>query len=354
VGFYKVAFLALILLFLKPKKTESTTLKTLLILSFLFSVNQFLISPIFNENLKFNFLRGSIYYAYRFLYVFIFILVFSTLKDYKKITLKVLKFIEYLLFFNAFLILMGFLWDINLLASYPNSSRYGSDGLFNKVNESTYLYIIYIASLYFNYLNYKKGLAKLIFIILISFLIGTKTIILFLVLLFMAHVFFAANTNKFLKFLMGLITIIGIFFFNKIAEIYFKLIPFWNKVLENHDVTTLLFSKRDYLLKDNIEYINSNWGVLNFLIGGPYYSENFKITQMDGPDLFLFFGVIGFLLYLFLFFKHYFISNNLVYNLITLSILVCGLLSGGLFLSVMAMIYLYMLKVCLEKSSRHL
>ncbi|RZN84177.1 MAG: hypothetical protein EVB12_00640 [Winogradskyella sp.] len=353
VGIYKILFLLIIFFFSKLQKLKKIDLILLLSLVLITVLNQFFFSPIFFENLEFNLLKGSIYYVFRYLYIFIFIMIFINVKDYKIVALKALKIIEFLLIINAFLILVGSVFDINLLASYPNSIRFGSDGLFNKVNETSYLYMIYILSLYYNYLLKKKNILKLIFIILISLLIGTKTIILFLALLLTFHIIFVVKINKYIKFFFGVSALLFVVFFKKIAELYFSQIKFWNILLEEHNVTSLLFSKRDYLLKNNLEYIDSNWNFINFLIGGSYYDKNFEKTQMDGPDLFIFFGLIGLIVYAYLFSKNYFSNNNYIYNVGLVIILICAIISGGLFLSVMPMIYIYMLKVSLEKSSRH-
>ena len=352
VGFYKLLLIIALLFFFNIKKLEKKSLVIVSCLIIIVLTNQFLFNPIFFDNTKSNFLSGSIYYSYRFLYCFIFIIMFTSIKDFTIISSKVLKLVEYLLFINVFLIIIGNVSDSDLLASYSRSTRFGSDGIFNKVNESSYLYIIYISSLYYNFINNKGGLIKLIFIVIISFLIGTKTIILYLVLLLSLHIFLVSSINKYVKFVLGLLALITVFYFKKIAIFYFKLIPFWSNLLNDYSITSLLFSKRDYLLKNNLEYVDLNWTPINYLIGGAYYSEKFRITQMDGPDLFLFFGALGVLLYLLFFYKNYFIYKEVVFNIMIVLILICGILSGGFFLSVVAMIYLYLLSTKIRNKEK--
>lgn len=353
VGIYKVIFIIILAFYIKPTKLNKYHLYLLIIPLLLFLINQFLLNPILKENLHSNILNGSIYYCYRFVYIFIFIIIFDTIENRIKISINTLKIIEYLLFLNAFLIVIGSFFDIELLASYSNSKRFGSDGLFNKVNEVSYLYMIYIGSLYLNYIRSKSGFLKLLFIVFISFLLGTKTIILFLSLLLIGHIFIVSNINRKLKLIMGLILTFIIIFFKKIALIYFKIVPFWNKLLDDYSITSLLFSKRDLLLERNLNYIDNNWQLINYFIGGPYYTSNFNITQMDGPDLFLFFGFVGLIVYLILFFKAFLIKEeNLIYNLLLFIIFICGILSGGFLLSVMATVYLYLLKIKMQ--NRHL
>ncbi|QCE41145.1 hypothetical protein [Psychroserpens sp. NJDZ02] len=351
VGGYKILFLFTIFFVVKLKKLDKSSFVVLICLASLFVINQFLLNPILYKTIDVSFLKGSVYYAYRFLYIFIFILIFKTTTNYVLIAKKVLKLIEYLLFFNAFLILIGFVTDLDLLASYARSPRFGSDGVFNKVNETSYLYIIYIISLYYKYIKKRKGLGKLLFIIIVSFFLGTKTVILFLVLILGVHIFLVSSINKIIKGFVATVAIVGAFLFEEIARFYFKLIPFWNNLLDQYSITSLLFSKRDYLLKDNLEYVGLNWDFINYWIGGAFYTEDFRITQMDGPDLLLFFGVVGVLLYLWLFYRHYLVAGNLIYNSLIMAVLICGLLSGGFFLSVMAMIYLFLLSTMIGEKN---
>ncbi|WP_304141502.1 hypothetical protein [Mesoflavibacter zeaxanthinifaciens] len=349
VGIYKVIFIILLGFYFRPSKLNKYYLYLLIVPLLLFLINQFLLNPILKENLKSNIFKGSIYYCYKFIYIFVFIIIFNTIENRKIVAIKSLKIIEYILFLNAFLIVIGSFLDIELLASYSNSNRFGSDGLFNKVNEVSYLYMIYIGSLYLNYIRSKSGLLKLIFIVFISFLLGTKTIILFLALLLIGHIFIVANVNRKLKLIMGLILTFIIIYFKKIALFYFKIVPFWNKLLDDYSIISLLFSKRDLLLEKNLNYIDNNWQNLNYLIGGSYYTSKFEITQMDGPDLFLFFGLVGLIVYLILFFKVFLIrEEKIIYNLVLFIIFICGILSGGLLLSVMATVYLYLLKIKMQ------
>ncbi len=349
VGVYKFFFQVVILLSIDYKNLNKKILYLFITLTLIFSLNQ-LLNPIFNKDFNWLFLKGSIYYYDRYIYVILFALMIYSRQDSDRIINKTLKIAEYILVANLALIIIGLLFKIDFFKSYPRSIRFGYDGLFNKVNEVTFIYSIYLIYLYYKSFIIKSR--KWIFFIIvsiISLLIGTKVMLLFLALLFVFHFVVVYKKNKGLKVIaIGLI--LGfIIFFQKITYFVLELFPFWNKLKEEYGLMTLLLSKRDFLFYQSIDYMSANWRFINYFIGGAFYSNSFAISQMDGPDLFLFFGGIGTLVYLSLFVVIFMKKNNIIINGLILIILICGLLGGALLMSPLSMVLLFIVSYSLNK-----
>ncbi len=351
-GLYKLTFEVILISFISFKKELGVQFKLLFLLIIIYLTNQ-LFNPIFFENITYQFLKGSLYYLNRFIYPFVFIFSFLSLKDNNKIATVSLAIIEWLLIGNAILMLLGLVFNIELFSSYAHSERFGYDGLFNKINETSYLYTILIAHRYYKTIHRKEKVYKLIIAIAISFLLGAKAILFFLGLLLLFHLIFIARFKQIYRIAIIPILTVGIIFFTDIASFLFKLSPFWENLGKQYTPTTLLFSTRDIMLANNMAYISQNWSFINYLIGGPYYTANFFNIEMDLPDLVLFFGVIGAIIYLILLKKIYFKNNTSLINSLLFLIVLTGFFAGGLFLSVMAMIYLYLFKTTTMSNYPH-
>jgi len=271
-------------------------------------------------------------------------------KDKSVIVSKSFKFIEFLLLINAALMVIGFLFDLEIFKSYVKSSRFGYDGIFNKVNEVSNIYSIYLVYLYqCVFITKTRHWGFFMVMVLICLLLGTKTILLLYCLLFVYHFFFVVKSSKPLKITILVLVFGFISFFEKIIICLFDLFPFWDHLQEKYGLLTLLFSKRDILFYNTMTYINSNWNEINYFIGGGFYSKSFAISQMDGPDLFLFFGIVGTFIYLYIFSIIFLKKNNTVLNGLILIVLICGFFGGGLLNSGMSMILLFLVSTVLNE-----
>ena len=346
-GYYKIALFLIVIVLCDFKKLSKKNLVLLSFLLIIYVTNQ-IINPIIKETIEFQISKGSLYYGFRFLYIFIIILCLNTIKSKNKLITSVLYLIEVFLFTNALLMWLGFIFDIDLFKSYARSSRFGYDGVFNKVNETSYLYILYVTHLYVKCIINNSKRYFLVFIILTSLLIGTKMVILFLILLTLFHFLIMHKHKNIFRILSLAGGLVFLFFFKPVITFFFDLFPFWDHLQEKYELLTLLFSKRDLLLYNNIDYTQQQWSAINYFIGGPFYNNKFALTQMDGPDLIVFFGILGSALYLFLFLKLYLIRNQKLINIVFLIVFFCGLLGGGFLLSVMAMVYFYLIKAQTE------
>jgi hypothetical protein len=86
------------------------------------------------------------------------------------------------------------------------------------------------------------------------------------------------------------------------------------------------------LFNDAMHYIHENWNFLNYFIGGIDFNK--VRVEFEFVDIFLFFGIIGIVVYTLFFKNAFFKKNNIVYNLILSAILLISFLSGNLIVSI--------------------
>lgn len=347
-GAYKFLF-QIVMVFLIDHKNLSKRFLFKLFFIVLIFIASLLLNPQLSSSFIWLLSEGSIYYLDRYLFIFLFTLMIYSRKDSYAIVKKSLWYIEIILLSNATLILVSFLFGLDFFKSYYDSSRFGYDGLFNKPNEASIVYTIYLIYIYYNvFVNKTQKLIKFIFIICITLLIGTKSILLFLSMLFIFHFLLVFKGNKLLKPVILSLTITILLFFLTIVKYVFSLSEFWSAIDEDN-IITLLLSYRDFLVLKNIEYINLNWSAVNYFIGGTFYTKQFALSQMDGVDLFLFFGAFGTLAYCLLLGK-ILIRRNFIFNGLIIIVFICAFLGGGLLTSAMAMILLFSVSFILNKN----
>lgn len=341
-GYYKIAFQIAIIIALLFMKVHKKLFLLILFLSSIFLINLFL-NPILLSEIKFQILHGSIYYFDKYIFVFLLILLLNSCQNPKRVLKNSFRVVYYFLLLNSVLIIAGAIFDISLFKSYVGSQRFGFDGLFNKPNEATLLYSLFICYLYY---QYKKGnpnsLFILLFVTLSAAFIGTKTLFLFLLLLSIIHV--VLLKNNLLKIILLVIPLVFLMFFKTIIGYILNLSPFWSQIYQESNLVSALLSFRDVLFFDVVEYTKANWDVINYFFGGIFYTKEFKLSQMDGPDLYFTFGAIGVLIFALIVHRIFIRGTSKLFKMLFLSILICGFLSGALFLSTMNMLFLYLVK----------
>jgi len=228
------------------------------------------------------------------------IIVFFFLINYWK-DLKIdylLKALKYFLWINFILILIGYFFDINIFKTY--GERFGYNGLLKSTSVASYFYMF---SLMF-FLNKKKSKYDywiIINIIISSLMVGSKTLYLYLIvtLLFIIankNQTFAKNKKRFLIIFVGAASLASFF--------YLKLILLLNQVLQKvyqeDGMPSFIFSYRDVLVKNAIEQSNKEFTIVNYLFGGVEYIK--KLPQVALVDMFITFGIISSVLFIYFFF----------------------------------------------------
>ncbi|PWH83879.1 hypothetical protein DIS18_04820 [Algibacter marinivivus] len=306
---------------------------------FLFVINQFSIENSFSIFFK-GWSSGNIYFLNRFLYIFLFIAVFQFVELKTQTFPKIVNILEKVLIINGFLILLGFLFDLNIFKTYPSTVRFGYNGIFAKNGEVSYYYMFLISSLYYNFLGKRQvNLIKLFFILLTSLLLGKKVMFLYLALLALFHLLIISKQKKILRPIIFFTFIIAVFLKNNIINNIIKYSSFWGNAYNEYGLMGAVTSTRSILLEKAIQYISNEWNFINYLIGGIEY--NIYKVEFEFVDIFLFFGLIGVVIYFLFLINYFFERGNRNKNYLLTIILICSFFSGSLFLSVGCMMFLY-------------
>lgn len=315
---------------LYKKKHAKALIYCLIILSL-----TFLLSNIFllNIDIKTNLIANFDYFVKACFLPLFLIPFFSINEDAIKKSLIV---IQYIFWVNSLAIIVGYCFDIKFFKTY-SGLRFGYMGLFDRSTYSSYLFIFIIIYYYFKYINSKqrKFALGLILAALISLLVGTKRIYFFLVLLGIFHFFyFKQYRNKYFWIGASLILIV-LYVFKK--NILLSLQGVFNILISIYHEKGLLSAitslRNDLLMKYIDTFINNNWGFLNYVFGGGFFHE--IRPEIAIIDSYLFFGVFGPLIYVFLYVKYIFnfkISNPVVKFLVVI-LIILSLSSSGIIFS---------------------
>jgi hypothetical protein len=198
-------------------------------------------------------------------------------------------------------ILIVTIFKIDYFKTYPTSQRFGYMPLFNAQNEFSFI-MITILSYFYKKLSLTKNIINC-FLFTISLLaacfVGTKIIYLF--------VFILINYLILKKLGRKFYVIFGIIFliFNVLLkELWYNFLKnYFNSlvlVYEKNGILDAVSSLRLSHLENKIGCQSMSFKLVNYFFGG---SNLDCITEMSLLDLFLFFGVIGFVWYFYLYKK---------------------------------------------------
>ncbi len=320
---------AVILSFILLKDKQKMTYYILLISSV------FLIEFLIHKGYENSVSIGSrIYYFAKYVFLFFLIPVVNAI-SVKKLNSIINILIGFALL-NIIFIVLGFLFDINIFKSYPNTIRYGYNGLLPIQGAGSFFYIFTLSVVYYRYyVEYKSEqkvsaytYLQLGAMLIGSILVGTKAIILFMLLLAFIDVYF--RLGKRILVISSMI-ISGILFFVFLDPIIFAMLRFFNlheSLYLDNSLWTFLTSKRDILLEQAIKYINENWDIVNYIFGGIDFGQ--IRVEFEIVDLFLFFGIAGIIIYTLFFKKMFYAKNHIVYNVLLSVAILISFLSGNL------------------------
>lgn len=346
----KILFQIMILFYVfKIKALESiNVIKYVVIIGLIFLLGQLFITSeesflnrVFENSKVFNW------------YLFIFVIAagyFSFEKESKILNLqkeKLFQTFELIFILNSFCILIGLLFDLNLFSSY-SYGRFGYNGFLRNPTHASYIYIIYI--IYFYYKHAIAPLPKnkylLITACIIPFLLGTKAVLLFLTLFLiyytLKHRFYSILIAFFIVFSAGIVKFD--FLMNTFVKKHFLVL--YNAYHENGMVSMLFSLRNESIDKIFIPYITKHWTSLNYFLGGAEF--NLFRTEFEFIDLFWFFGIVGTLLYLFIFDK-YVLNRRILFTFkLLLMLFVVVFLAGSFLSSAPVMLFFYVLCVFLK------
>lgn len=298
----------------------------------IFCIGQFFLADGFNQEIVVSFSK--------FLFpIFLFIYFNRNPLNEKSQNLLFLTF-EYLLILNGILIFLGFIFEIPLFNSYK-FGRWGYNGLFISTATSSYIYAV---AIFYFLLNLKEKFLlnwKSLFILVCCVITGTKIIYLAIFGSLLIYLMQYTHLNRKQRniLLLSILTI-----FTALGYLLFFQWGIFNEIRQKQGIISAIFSFRDDLLmKETIPYIRENWNLANYLFGG--ISDLAVRSQMGFLDIFLFWGILGGLLYLITFYKTFVptsLIKNGVYIILILALMV--FLAGNFFENASVAIYLLILK----------
>lgn len=268
---FLIFFLLNIKFYLQYKEVKKRVFYILILCSS-FIIGQYFLKIEDNfSNLVFN-----IEFLAKFLFILILLVFFSPLFKNINLLLKGFEIFEIIFFINLILILLGFLFKIELFETYYGS-RTGYSGIYAKSGVVSYHFIILI--LYYYRKAALKNNYKNIFIfslvLILSFFVGTKKIFLFYPILLTYHLMFGTKFHKKqIIIVCCIISILTILFFKKIKIYISDFIGLFHEIyLANGFMSSLTSFRSDKLTVSISEFVKPNWSLLNYIFGGGDFSE---------------------------------------------------------------------------------
>ncbi len=315
---------------LYKKEYAKALLVCIMLLVFVFIVSNLLLKDIdVFENLKAN----TLFLLYACFLPFLLIPFFSINRETTNIGLNILLNIFW---FNIIFIIIGSIFDFPSLRTYFYGERFGYKGLLERSTYASYLFIFTIIYYYYNWQVYRKRheLFCVLLAILVSLFIGTKRVYLFLALLGIFHFFYGKLYLKrwFYLVLTGII-VLGVVFRSFILNLINDRFELFIKIYHNEGFLTSFTSYRSNLLVDYVNtFVENRWSALNYVFGGGFFDRIHP--EMDLIDAYLFFGVLGPSIYIFIYRKYMFnykIKSPIVWFYLLLIIILAFLSSGIIF-----------------------
>lgn len=305
----------------------------LLFLFFIFLIGQFLLPTDVRGFLSENLITFN-------KYIFIFI-IYSTLYPLQSDDVrlnKCINLVENIFLLNSIAVLIGPLTGWEFLKTYVNADyRHGYMGFIMAQNEATLFYFLAVSLAYYKRFILKTRSFKFYIILSASLLLGTKGIYLYLVLLLFFHNFFYAKQRLLLILAIG-VALLQLYRYSNTEEGRIFFVYFYNESLKA-DYISMLLSGRDILLKTSFFGQLDKWSFLNYLFGGQNVVQ--YATELDFFDLFLFFGLIGSVVYMTLSFTTLFKFKNTKFTLFFVGCyFVLAFFGGHFFTSALNGIYL--------------
>jgi len=324
--YIKLSILILLAAYLLFKNTKA--LIGPVVLSLIFIIGQLFLDDAWQNQIIVSF---SKYLFPVFLFLF-----FNNYQFPQQAKKNLIKAFDFILIFNSCLILLGFILEVALFKTY-SGHRFGYNGLFLASSTGSYAYSLAILGYLFRFKNKFFANYKSLLILSAGLLIGTKSFYMALFVALLSFIiFYSGSTLKQKRTLflgsVGLVATLFYYFFYVSGE--------FNSIRNEKGLVDAILSFRNTLLTDQLlPFIGQNWSVPNYLFGG--ITDLNTRSQMAFIDVFYFWGILGGIFYLYIYFKSYLkvkISRPEIYYFPI--ILVIAFLGGNFFFNASTAIYL--------------
>lgn len=347
-------FLQIIIIILIFRRNNKRSIEILIKTSVLFLI--FVLGHIFLKSEIV--LSGRIYSNLKVLdwYIFIFILsagynAYINGENSKKSNETLFKTLEVIYIITFFSVIIGVLFEIKIFKAYYFGNRFGYNGILRNATHASYIFMLYICYFYYKQINHPNLKNKIFFYstFLISILLSTKAILLFIIL-FCFYVFIKRKSKKLFAIFVTSLFLVIINYQWIIENIIRKYFNVLYQLYLERGLTTMLFSYRNESISKYFSpYIKENWSLLNYLVGGAEF--NFHRTEFELIDLFWFFGIFGTMYFIWMFHKFIFPFTYLIKYVPLLFIVFISFLAGSFFSSVPVMTILFVIMLYLKQDS---
>lgn len=260
------------------------------------------------------------------------------------------KAFHFVFFINGCISLIGYFFDIRAFRTYGHienategwvDDRFGFNGLLLEQNISSYFYAVALVNAYFLYRRNDISIIHFLICIMMSFLVGTKTLLVFAI--FFGLSILIKGTNARLAF-MSIFIFAGFFFFlsndNPFKYITFQTLNVVTSFrLEN-------FFERLYPKLIHMDFFESAFGI---------QCVNYKdcLVEFEFVDLFAFSGWFGSFIYLLIFFISCRVFTKVENGFaILLMFILLAAFSGHLFYDPTSMLYFSFLLIILNENAQ--
>lgn len=321
----KVIIILILMLFLIRKiHVKPKVLNSIVLITLLFSFN---VLSNFSLNLETKTIYETFYLQFMFLFGLVVLVFFN--EYYNSINVKfVFKVLEVFIVINFLCICLGYFFNIDVFTSY--STRFGINGVFKGNAVASYFYMLVIILFYIKKNN--KSVIFLLISIISALFVGSKTlyffIFLFGILIFYKFSFKKINTKNSKVFRATFLLFAVVFLFLLSLLLIENNEPL-KTIYINNGYITALFSYRDLLIINAYDIIKVNWKPIHYMFGGLGVIS--KTTETGIFDLFLNYGIVGSIIYFYVFVSNiYYIASRKM--LILASPIILSIIFRGNFL----------------------
>jgi hypothetical protein len=273
------------------------------------SINSFFNNPLFDYPYSFLVLN-------RYFFLFIMSCLFFHLAEDDSFDVKCQRIFETFFMANNLLIFLGVIFHINFFSTYNplglvplSEQRFGYKGLISGGNDVAGLYIIGVAYFFRKKFVYEEGGHLLLVATVVSAMFtGTKATFIAVLAIGLYYVF-RYRIKLFFGFMIPFFVSVLVYGYYKWDFIREELLHSLIQKLSSSPLTYLMSGRNDFIVH-HFKYIGEKWNVMNHLVG-----DGFLYSETDFLDLYFFFGIIGLILYMYLYARIFFSVDRSFDNL---------------------------------------
>ena len=265
---------------------------------------------------------------------------------------RLCKTYECIVYINSAAMFAGLIFKIQMLRSYLETSaesRFGYKGFIYAQNEASLFYLIALFYAIYSYHTERKK-ALLLTVFFSGFILGTKSSIGFPVLILAVYWIVLRKSLRTKLIALGSIALLVIAFLMADIETIYQIFPvlrYSYYFYSEAGFLTALLSNRNLFVGERFMPIVDGWNMVNWLFGGTNVNTN--SIEMDFHDLFLFFGSVGSIIYLFAYTRILLIKREISFSIFFVSFLFLEAgLGGHVFYSSMNVLYLCILLLAIK------